>query len=54
MPVRRTLLTHGCCHRRYCCVYVDKFDVIESITYLGTECLEWSNLMRVVGMPQVR
>jgi hypothetical protein len=37
---------------QYCCVYVDKFDVIESITYLGTECLEWSNLMRVVGMPQ--
>jgi len=37
----------------YCSVYVDKFDAVESITYLGTERLEWANLMKLIGLPQV-
>lgn len=36
----------------YCSVYVDKFDAVESITYLGTERLEWANLMKLIGLPQ--
>lgn len=37
---------------RYTCVHVDKFDVVTSISYLGTEQLEWANLQKLVGLPQ--
>jgi hypothetical protein len=36
----------------YCSVHVNAFDVITGITYLGKQELEWSNLVRVVGLPQ--
>lgn len=37
---------------RYTSVHVSKFDVVESISYLGTEELEWPNLQQLVGLPQ--
>jgi hypothetical protein len=37
---------------RYTCVHVDKFDVVASISYLGSEQLEWPNLQKLVGLPQ--
>eukprot|EP01043_Picozoa_sp_COSAG02_P008175 COSAG02_NODE_257_length_26838_cov_118.324844_7_plen_1221_part_00 len=37
---------------RYTCVHVDKFDAVSSISYLGSEQLEWPNLQKLVGLPQ--
>ena len=37
---------------RYTCVHVDKFDVVSSISYLGSEPLEWPNLQKLIGLPQ--